>query len=54
MWAKVQEFSTFSALHTNLDKSNLLLKRQWDVTHRVQLLSTGLKIAEKYKYLGPS
>ena len=26
MWAKVQEFSTFSGLHTYLDKSNILLK----------------------------
>ena len=52
VWAKVQEFSTFSGLHTNLDKSNILLQGRWDATHRLQLLSTGLKIAKRYKYLG--
>ena len=35
-----------------MDKSNILLKGQWDPVHRVQLLSTGLRIVEKYKYLG--
>ena len=52
VWKKIQEFSEVTCLFTNLDKSNILLKGQWDPVHRVQLLSTGLKIVEKYKYLG--
>ena len=52
VWNKIQEFSEVTGLFTNLDKSNILLKGQWDPVHRVQLPSTGLKIVEKYKYLG--
>ena len=52
VWSRVQEFSTVTGLYTNLDKSNILLKGQWDPIHGVQLLSTGLKIVDKYKYLG--
>ena len=39
-------------MFTNLDKSSILLKGQWDPVHRVQFLSKGLKIVEKYKYQG--
>ena len=52
VWSRIQEFSEVTGLYTNLDKSNILLKGQWDPVHRVQLLSTGLRIVEKYKYLG--
>ena len=52
VWSRIQEFSEVTGLFTNLDKFNILLKGQWDSVHRVQLLSTGLKIVEKYKYLG--
>ena len=30
VWTKVDKFSFFSGLQTNLDKSNILLKGQWD------------------------
>ena len=52
VWSRDQEFSEVTGLYTNPDKSNILLKGQWDPVHRVQLLSTGLKIVGKYKYLG--
>ena len=52
VWNRIQEFSKVTGLFTNLDKSNILLKGQWDPVHRVQLLSTGLRIVEKYNYLG--
>ena len=52
VWSRVQEFSTITGLYTNLDKSNILLKGHWDPIHRVQLLSTGLRVVDKYKYLG--
>ena len=51
VWNKIQEFSEVTGLFTN-DKSNILLKGQWDPMQRVQLLSTGLKRVEKCKYLG--
>ena len=52
VWGSVRAFSRYSGLHVNYKKSAVLLKGQWPEALKLQLLSTGLKFQDTYKYLG--
>ena len=52
VWGSVRAFSRYLGLHVNYKKSAVLLKGQWPEALKLQLLSTGLKFQDTYKYLG--
>ena len=52
VWGSVTAFSKYSGLHVNYKKSAVSLKGQWPEALKLQLLSTGLKFRDTYRYLG--